>query len=186
MTTTIHGRRTRPTSRSAPTFIRPTTSTTTGWVRISRDTSIIAATPSAAGTTTTAAAGPTFCVPFLVTNKGYAVLWDNPSKTTIEPGFNEQTRWTSDVGNRVSFFVIAGNTTDELYEGYRLLTGSTPMLPKAAYGYIQCKQRYSSQAEVMAVANGYRERHLPARRHRGRLVLLHQHGPDGFRSALLA
>jgi alpha-D-xyloside xylohydrolase len=109
-----------------------------------------------------APAGPTFCVPFLVTNKHYAVLWDNPSKTTIEPGFNEQTRWTAEVGDRVSFFVIAGKSTDELYEGYRALTGDTPMLPKAAYGYIQCKQRYSSQAEVLAVANGYRERHLPA------------------------
>jgi alpha-D-xyloside xylohydrolase len=36
------------------------------------------------------------------------------------------------------------------------------MLPKAAYGYIQCKQRYRSQDEVLAVAKGYRERHLPA------------------------
>lgn len=35
------------------------------------------------------------------------------------------------------------------------------MLPKAAYGFIQSKQRYSSQAEVLAVAKGYRERHLP-------------------------
>jgi alpha-D-xyloside xylohydrolase len=110
----------------------------------------------------TAPAAPSFCVPFLVTNKHYAVLWDNPSKTTIEPGFNEQTRWNSEVGDRVSFFVIAGKTTDELYAGYSLLTGNTPMLPKAAYGYIQCKQRYSSQDEVMAVANGYRDRHLPA------------------------
>jgi alpha-D-xyloside xylohydrolase len=110
----------------------------------------------------TAPAAPSFCVPFLVTNKHYAVLWDNPSKTTIEPGFNEQTRWESEVGDRVAFFVIAGKTTDELYSGYSLLTGTTPMLPKAAYGYIQCKQRYSSQDEVMAVANGYRERHLPA------------------------
>jgi alpha-glucosidase (family GH31 glycosyl hydrolase) len=76
-------------------------------------------------------------------------------------GFNEQTRWTSEVGDRVSFFVIAGNTTDEIYAGYRLLTGTTPMLPKAAYGYIQCKQRYSSQDEVLAVAKGYRDRHLP-------------------------
>jgi len=109
-----------------------------------------------------APAAPSFCVPFLVTNKHYAVLWDNPSKTTIEPGFNEQTRWTSEVGNRISFFVITGKTTDELYSGYSVLTGDTPMLPKAAYGYIQCKQRYSTQAEVMAVANGYRERHLPA------------------------
>jgi alpha-D-xyloside xylohydrolase len=109
-----------------------------------------------------APAAPSFCVPFLVTNKGYGLLWDNPSKTTIEPGFNEQTRWISDAGTRVSFFVIAGATADEIYAGYRLLTGPTHMLPKAAYGYIQCKQRYASQAEVMAVANGYRERHLPA------------------------
>jgi len=56
------------------------------------------------------------------------------------------------VGDRVSFFVIAGNTTDEIYAGYRLLTGTTPMLPKAAYGFIQCKQRYSSQDEVLGVA----------------------------------
>jgi alpha-D-xyloside xylohydrolase len=108
-----------------------------------------------------ATGGPSFCVPFMVTNKGYGLVWDNPSKTTIEPGFNEQTRWTSEVGNRVSFFVIAGQTTDEIYEGYRKLTGATPMLPKAAYGFIQCKQRYMTQDELLAVAKGYRERHLP-------------------------
>ena len=109
----------------------------------------------------TATAAPSMCVPFLVTNRGYGVVWDNPSKTVIEPGFNEETRWTSEVGDRVSFFVIAGDTTDEIYAGYRQLTGTTPMLPKAAYGFIQCKQRYSSQDEVLAVAKGYRDRHLP-------------------------
>jgi alpha-D-xyloside xylohydrolase len=109
-----------------------------------------------------APAAPSFCVPFLVTNKGYGLLWDNPSRTTIEPGFNEQTRWTSQVGDRVSFFVIAGTTADEIYAGYKLLTGPTHMLPKAAYGYIQCKQRYRSQKEVLDVAQGYRDRHLPA------------------------
>jgi len=110
----------------------------------------------------TAAAGPSVCVPFVVTNKGYALLWDNPSKTRVDFAFNEQTRWTSQVGQRVSFFVIVGDSYDQLYEGYRLLTGSVPMLPKAAYGYIQCKQRYSSQKELLDVARGYRERHLPA------------------------
>ena len=109
-----------------------------------------------------ATGGASVCVPFLITNKGYGVVWDNPSKTKVEPGFNEQTKWISQVGRRVSFFVIAGKTTDEIYAGYRLLTGATPMLPKAAYGFIQCKQRYSSQDELLAVAKGYRERHLPA------------------------
>jgi alpha-D-xyloside xylohydrolase len=108
-----------------------------------------------------APAGQSVCVPFVVTNKGYGIVWDNPSVTTVAFGFNDVTRWTSDVGQRVSFFVIAGKTYDEIYSGYRLLTGDVPMLPKSAYGYIQCKQRYTSQDELMAVAKGYRERHLP-------------------------
>ena len=78
----------------------------------------------------TAAAGPSVCVPFVVTNKGYALLWDNPSRTRVDFAFNDQTRWTSQVGQRVSFFVIVGDTYDQLYQGYRLLTGSVPMLPE--------------------------------------------------------
>ena len=109
-----------------------------------------------------APSGQSVCVPFVVTNYGYGLLWDNPSKTTVAFGFNDQTRWNSQVGQRVSFFVIAGKSYDEIYEGYRLLTGSVPMLPKSAYGYIQCKQRYSSQEELLDVAKGYRSRHLPA------------------------
>ncbi len=107
-----------------------------------------------------APSGQSVCVPFLVTNKGYGLIWDNPSKTTVALGFNNQNTFKSQVGQRVSFFVIAGDY-DAIYRGYRLLTGDVPMLPKSAYGYIQCKQRYSSQAELMAVAKGYRDRHLP-------------------------
>ena len=110
----------------------------------------------------TAAAGPSICVPFVVTNHGYALLWDNPSRTRVDFAFNNQTRWTSEVGQRVSFFVIVGSAYDDLYRGYRLLTGSVPMLPKFAYGYLQSKQRYASQQEILDVAHGYRERHLPA------------------------
>jgi alpha-D-xyloside xylohydrolase len=105
--------------------------------------------------------GQSVCVPFVVTNKGYGIVWDNPSRTTVAFGLNEVTRWTSDVGQRVSFFVIAGKTYNEIYEGYRLLTGDVPMLPKSAYGYIQSKQRYTSQQELMAIAKVYRDRHLP-------------------------
>ena len=105
--------------------------------------------------------GQSVCVPFVVTNKGYGIVWDNPSRTTVSFAIGNATTWKSDVGQRVSFFVIAGKTFDEIYEGYRKLTGDVAMLPKSAYGYIQCKQRYSSQAEIMGVAKGYRDRHLP-------------------------
>jgi alpha-D-xyloside xylohydrolase len=105
--------------------------------------------------------GESVCVPFMVTNKGYGIVWDNASATTVSPGVNGKTRWTSNVGERVSFFVITGKTTDDLYAGYARLTGATPLPPKAAFGLIQSKARYETQDELLGVARGYRERKLP-------------------------
>lgn len=108
-----------------------------------------------------APAGETVCVPFMVTNKHYAILWDNPSETIVSPGLNNRTHWQSEVGERVSFFVVTGPTTDTLYAGYAKLTGGTPLPPKAAFGLIQSKARYESQQELMRIADGYRRRGLP-------------------------
>jgi alpha-D-xyloside xylohydrolase len=108
-----------------------------------------------------APAGETVCVPFLVTNKGYGIVWDNPSGTVISAGLHGQTAWRSNVGERVSYFVITGATTDDLYAGYRRITGVTPLPPKAAFGYIQSKARYENQQQILAVAAGYRQRGYP-------------------------
>jgi alpha-D-xyloside xylohydrolase len=105
--------------------------------------------------------GQTVCVPFMVSSRDYGLIWDNPSKTTIDLGFNLQNVWSSEVGDRVSFFVIAGDNSDEIYTGYRQLTGVTHMLPKPTYGYIQSKAIYPTQEQLMAVAKGYRDRNLP-------------------------
>jgi alpha-D-xyloside xylohydrolase len=108
-----------------------------------------------------APAGEQVCVPILVSSKGYAIVWDNPSRTTVSPGMHASTRFQSEVGERVSFFVITGANADEIYAGYRTLTGVTPLPPKAAFGLIQSKARYESQQQLLDVANGYRSRNLP-------------------------
>lgn len=105
--------------------------------------------------------GENVCVPFMVSSRGYGLVWDNPSKTTINLGFNGRNTWSSEVGERVSYFVIAGESSDEIYEGYRLLTGATQMLPKAAYGYIQSKAIYPTQDQILDVAKEYRQKKLP-------------------------
>ncbi len=109
----------------------------------------------------TAIGGQDVCAPFMVSSHGYGLVWDNPSKTTVDLGFNGQNVWRSEVGNRVSYFVIAGETSDEIYEGYRLLTGVTHMLPRAVYGYIQSKAIYPTQEQTLDVAKEYRARKLP-------------------------
>ena len=109
----------------------------------------------------TAIGGEDVCVPFMVSSRGYGLVWDNPSKTTIDLGFNDQNVWSSEIGDRVSYFLIAGKNADEIYEGYRRLTGVAHMLPRATYGYIQSKAIYPSQQQILDVANGYRDRKLP-------------------------
>ncbi len=108
-----------------------------------------------------AVGGEDVCVPFMVSSRGYGLVWDNPSKTTVNLGFNGQNVWSSEVGDRVSFFVIAGETSDDIYKGYRLLTGVTHLLPRAVYGYIQSKAIYPTQEQVLGVAKEYREKKLP-------------------------
>ena len=105
--------------------------------------------------------GQDVCVPFMVSSRGYGLVWDNPSKTTVDLGFNGRNVWSSEVGNRVSYFVIAGDTSDEIYQGYRLLTGVTHLLPRAIYGYIQSKAIYPTQEQVLDVAKEYRQKNLP-------------------------
>jgi len=108
-----------------------------------------------------APAGETVCVPFMVSSKGYGIVWDNPSSTRFVAGIHGKTAFQSNVGERVSFFVITGNSADALYTGYARLTGKTPIPPKSAFGLIQSKARYDSQQEVLRVANTYRQKKYP-------------------------
>jgi alpha-D-xyloside xylohydrolase len=108
-----------------------------------------------------APAGESVCVPFMVSSKGYGIVWDNPSATRFTAGIHGKTSFQSNVGERVSFFIITGSTPQELYSGYARLTGKTPIPPKSAFGLIQSKARYDSQQEVLRVANTYRQKKYP-------------------------
>src|SRR5213592_2265990 len=108
-----------------------------------------------------APAGEQVCVPVLVSSNNYMIVWDNPSATTVSPGLFNTTHFQSQVGERVSFYVVTGRNADDLYNGYRLLTGTTPLPPKSAFGFIQSKARYESEKELMGIAEGYRSRGYP-------------------------
>ncbi|TFW31159.1 glycoside hydrolase family 31 protein [Duganella callida] len=108
-----------------------------------------------------APAGETVCVPFMVSSKGYGIVWDNASATRFAAAVNGRTTFQSNVGERVSFFVITGSTPEEIYSGYARVTGKTPIPPKSVFGLIQSKARYDSQQEVLRVANTYRQNKYP-------------------------
>lgn len=71
------------------------------------------------------------------------------------------TTFRSPVSNGVDYTFFAG-TPDEIVSAYRNATGTIPMLPSWAMGYIHCRERFTSQAQLLATARRFRKEHLPA------------------------
>jgi len=99
-------------------------------------------------------------VPFFVSNKGYAVMIPNMSYQSFdfrEPGI---CKIYVDCAEQLEIVLLAG-TIDEIYANLRELTGVTPMLPKWALGYIQSKEHYHTQEQLIEVVREYRRRGVP-------------------------
>jgi alpha-D-xyloside xylohydrolase len=97
---------------------------------------------------------------FLISTRGYGILWDNYSKTIFEDKNGETSFW-SDVGNNIDYYFIYGEDMDEVISSYRDLTGQAPMYGKWAYGYWQSKEHYASREELLSVAREYRKLKIP-------------------------
>ncbi|MBD3418873.1 MAG: family 31 glucosidase [Chitinivibrionales bacterium] len=99
-------------------------------------------------------------IPFLVSNKGYALLWNNPGTGRVELAANH-TRWIADGTRQFDFVVIAYTDYFDCMRKYADITGHTPLLPEWAAGLWQSKLRYSTQQEMLEVAHEYHRRGLP-------------------------
>ncbi len=100
-------------------------------------------------------------VPLLVSSKGYGLFWNNTSRSRFNNRFANYLYVSSEVADVIDYYFLYGPDLDAVVASYRELTGQAPMFGKWAYGFWQCKNRYKSQAEILGVARGYRERHLP-------------------------
>jgi len=100
-------------------------------------------------------------IPFLVSSKGYAILWNTASLTYEDNRFPLEFSFSSMAGKAVDYYFVYGPEMDRLIHQYRNLTGHTPMLPKWSYGFFQSKDRYVSLDEILGIAARYRSEHIP-------------------------
>jgi alpha-D-xyloside xylohydrolase len=82
------------------------------------------------------------------------LLWKPP---VAEP----TTSLWSQVGDGIDYWFVYGPELDHVVAGYRRLTGEAPMMPRWAFGFWQCKERYRTAQEVLDVLKGYRDRGAP-------------------------
>ena len=80
----------------------------------------------------------------------YARPWD-PTRTTFR----------SAVGDGVDYWFFYGPDLETVIAGYRQATGAAPLWPAWAYGFWQCRERYSSQAQILDAVAEFRRRRIP-------------------------
>ena len=100
------------------------------------------------------------CIPWYVSSKNYGFLWNNPGVGRVELAEN-MTRWVMDATRGIDYYIVAGDSPAELLERYADTTGHAPLLPEFAMGFWQCKLRYRTQEELLAVVREYKRRGLP-------------------------
>ena len=71
------------------------------------------------------------------------------------------TTFRSEVGDAIDYYFFYGPTADEVIAGYRMATGDAPLFPEGAYGFWQCRERYSSQTQILAAAAQFRSNQIP-------------------------
>jgi len=98
--------------------------------------------------------------PFLLSSKGYGVLWDNTSETTFADN-TDGASFESEIGDCIDYYFVYGGTADGTISAYRDLTGSAPMYGKWVFGLWQCRERYVSQEEITGVVDTYRTLKVP-------------------------
>jgi alpha-D-xyloside xylohydrolase len=99
-------------------------------------------------------------IPFLVSSRGYGLLWNMPAVGRVELAHNG-TRWVADSARQIDYWVTTGSGPAQILSRYADATGHPPLLPEWATGFWQCKLRYRTQDELMSVVREHKRRGLP-------------------------
>ncbi|QQS27611.1 MAG: DUF4968 domain-containing protein [Sphingobacteriales bacterium] len=92
--------------------------------------------------------------PLLLSNKLWGLYFDNYDKAYFDIGHtkSEVLEYGTKNGELIYYF-FSGNTFDELLKSYTRLTGTQPLPPRWALGYIQSRFGYESEQETRQIVD---------------------------------
>lgn len=101
------------------------------------------------------------CIPFVVSTKGYGVLFDDHYRyAKINPS-SQGLSYSSEAKSPISYYFIGGGSLDEVVANYTSLTGRQDLPPYWALGYITSRYGYKSESEANGVIDGILNADLP-------------------------
>lgn len=78
--------------------------------------------------------------------------WRLPDNTTT---------FRSPHAKSLDYVVFYGDKADDVIASYRALSGNAPLFPQWAYGFWQCRERYTSADHLVETVKEFRKRQLP-------------------------
>lgn len=99
--------------------------------------------------------------PMWCSNRGYGVLVDIASNGRLDWEADGGYSYCGNVADSIDYYFLYGPDADAVIAAYRRVTGRAPLPPKNAFGYVQSRNRYASQAELLDDMRRFRERHIP-------------------------
>jgi oligosaccharide 4-alpha-D-glucosyltransferase len=103
-----------------------------------------------------------YSVPFIISSRGYAIFFDNPSKGYLDIG-----KSTGDIleygasSGELTFYVIPGKSVDEIMKKYHQLTGTQPLPPRWAFGNLMSRFGYRSEDHLMSIYQKMKQENIP-------------------------
>lgn len=86
-----------------------------------------------------------------------SLKWQGPLADEEQNSFS----FSSEAGQQIDYYFIAGNNMDDVISGYRDITGKAPIVPKWALGFWQSRERYKTQDEILSTVDMFRKRKIP-------------------------
>lgn len=99
-------------------------------------------------------------VPMIVSTNRYGILLDCMSFGAFHDSGAGSYLWCG-CEDELDFYFMRGDTFDDVIAQYRFLTGDVPLFPKWAYGFVQSKEKYNTQEELVETVAEYRKRQVP-------------------------
>ena len=101
-------------------------------------------------------------VPFVISTNGCGVYFENSWDARFDFCVADPHSWSYTTGGgELSYVVMEGETPQRVLELYTWLTGRQPLPPRWAFGYIQSKFGYRTEAETRSTVQLIRQKRLP-------------------------
>lgn len=98
----------------------------------------------------------------LAANTKYKIIAETGGDTRLFVRMPTDTMgFRSENGSAADYYFLYGPALTSVVSAYRSLTGNAPLLPRWAYGFWQCRERYSSQQQILDTAAEFRKREIP-------------------------